>query len=551
MDFLAGIAQNISKDFVGAESAAIFIMIIFYLVVFILILGLLMFAGNCTKRLFKTFAHPKKTKRPNAVEKGSPAGTAPASADTVNCGPETPPSEVANIPSEPTSTSWQSVSVFSSYPALDAFDGQAFLDRIKTDYKLIDEAAIALDEFQFLPAVSVNPISPVSLDEDTSMPETEMRSLIDSLQSKQLNDLYQLVAEEEHKQSNFVTQLDAMNQRFEDNTQSHEKLIDEEASAVKEYNTAVTSLRTLEGSLGNVKEELAVDHATVLKAIAKLAAQKTALLEDLKQAEEAARNVPDMVECFHASCLEKTAHISDALHQKSEVLSALKTCCSTIQASRINLESKISTTQEKIVILNKQKLVSSTTISLIRSRIAELEKIEAERKTAEEEAARLAAEEAERQKREEAARHEAAEARIHEVAASSYALNFDNISPETIEQLAKMRKMHDKPKTPISKENLPSLTNDNPAEDAPAVAQTVDISIPISDSECNNASSEASSPAPEQPVDYFKELKQEWAAEKAHREAFQAEMRQKEAETAQRRKDLEQSLSASESSTEN
>ena len=274
--------------------------------------------------------------------------------------------------------------------------------------------------------------------------------------------------------------------------------------------------------------------------------------------------LPAQIEAFTADCSSKLEAINTEMQAKHEAVAALNSSFVNLNDSRVRTDEKIVVLNGELEELAKSKFVCSEAVSAYNEKIEEFNRFEAE-KQAKEEAERRERLEAERKAREaeeaakrqaekeakeavrraqeaeraamEAAKRaadaakkmdeafaglspeetEAVKKYISATSSGSYSLSFENLSPNTLTQIINSMKRKGLWPAPAA-----AGTSDSADETAPASAGAEPVAQQVQEET-----------PPES--DYLAELKKQWAAEKAHKESFQAEQRRKEAEADRRR----------------
>ena len=513
MDYIYKVAISISETFTGADSAAVLVMIIFYLVVLISILLL-------TKLLFRMIRNifTKKSAAP-AVSQPVPEQNGAGRHEIIT--------------------------------KLETFNGQALLDRLSTEYNKINETTPAIDEHEQIQDTLPGALPVSSVTGKEPLTEEQLAVLTSSIEGKGLDALQQLLNQTKKRETQLSFELSKITTQLTECRQSRASLVEEEKGIYAKYNAGVGERDNLAHNLSSEKEQLSFDYFKIFNQISAFNDQCASLLEGLKQAEGLIVSLPEMVETFTSSCQSNLQDVSLELQKKEETLNALKGSYQAIRESRVKTDEKIFSLEAEQINLEKEKVPCAELISLLLTKIQELEK---------EVSDRLAAEYADQQAKEEQARQEKeailAQAKAAALRAAKenedvspksyqssptearpssseldslkmtlqgqgsgyYALNFDDISPEQLEQIvAAMNRTKKLREEEINQSSGVSPSNSLVEEDAAPAAIT--------------------EPEPPQ-VDHFAELQKEWAAERAHKEEWAAEQAQKAADAEDRRRAL-------------
>lgn len=580
MDYVKGIASNISQVFTGSDSAAILVMIIFYLIFLILFVLLCKWLVLSVKSLFRP-SRSKKKKRPSnfVSEKGSTA---------------TP--ETAQPDSKPGQTL---VSFFD-------FDCQLYLDLLSLKYDKVKNSVVAPDNCQ-----QIKETKPEEIDIKeicAVLSQEEKASISASLQDVSLDVLHKLLEEESVRAAEVAGQVATARHKLAADIASRKQLTTDEFSALCDYNSGVEELLSLNAQSVITKGTLSGEYSKLVQLISDLVVVQGDLLARIQEADEKMRGVPSAVQAFDSSCEKGFFPVAEKVSAQDALLNKIKERYTAINASRVQLDTQIASCQEELVSLNKDKVLHDEKIAALQLKIDALEKLEAERLEAErrareeeerlareaeerrarEEAERIAREEEERRAQEEAERIAREEAErlaqeeerraneereraalaekeaedaaraaegaeeaaavntvrniVEKQASSAYCLNYDDLSPEMLAKIA--ARMKNNPNT--APDDTEAVTTE-PGADPQAVGTTPDGVSAGEGSESGShietideqeTGEEAIEDGSEPKPDYITQIKKEWAAEREHREKWEAEQARKRAEIERRRKEL-------------
>ena len=542
LDAIKNIATNISVTFTGADSAAVLVMIIFYLVVAITIVLLLKLLTKMFKTLWLSIFGKKKKAKPQ------PAPLAP----------QAPPA-----PPEPTALS-----------VVEEYNGQGQLDLLAESYNAANKTS-GFDVSHSRVACDIPSAPPAYVPAGSPTLTKEQKAEIARIiVGKGRDELRQEVNRENTKLFDINYKINADEKELALCLQQRSQLAAQEQTTAEKYNAAVDEFQALQDNLRAAKAQLSLEYANLVKLISDIMAQKPALVEGVHKMAEDIGGLPAQIEAFTADCSSKLEAINTEMQAKHEAVAALNSSFVNLNDSRVRTDEKIVVLNGELEELAKSKFVCSEAVSAYNEKIEEFNRFEAE-KQAKEEAERQERLEAERKAREaeEAARRQAeqeakeavrraqeaeraameaakraAEATKKtagtEAASASKGSAFDGLTPEETEAVKKYISATSSGSYSLSFENLSPNTLTQiinmmkrkglwPAPAAAGASDSADETAPASAGAEPVAQQVQEETPPES--DYLAELKKQWAAEKAHKESFQAEQRRKEAEADRRR----------------
>ena len=530
LGYINNLAVRISVFFTNADSGAILVAVIFYLVAIISIILL-------TKLLFKVVhdLFPSKKRL------------------------HTSPQELSLTDPESMSTSAPLNNVVSD---LENFDGQAYLDRLSSEYNKLNEENVSLGEFKhidnILPALSPETDSSNQIE----LSQDAVADLHKKVEGKDLSTLREMLIQAEGLCSEISFKLSQANDQLAICSEAHVNFLKDESKTSDEFNATIVEYEQLKEEWESAKTLLAEEYSKVHTLLTDFISYKAILLDQLKQAQLNLESLPEKVEEFVLVSQASFSETTEKLQKQSDTLKALKDSYLFIHDSRIQNAAKLTSLQEELHSLNKERLICDKSLFVIKDQINELEKLERERFEAEQ-AARRAEEEKARQEHEEMLRiakesarqatqdsssisnedsdtpeQASARAKIQKAAQNAYALNFDDMSPEAYKKLiASMGRNQENIKkmvqNDLSGSSSEGAQNPHPEEESMQELLT---------SSEENVSGEGREEAPAAQPDYFAELQKEWAAERAHKQAWAEEQAKKEADIQRRKIELKQEL---------
>lgn len=582
LDYIHNFATNLAEKFTGSNSGSGLIMLIFYLVALILVLLLLKWVLRIIKDIFLTIFFTPSKKSRKAIKE-------PSNSTDSDCNIIHEPTSPAEITAEPE----QPVVQENTLPVIDNFDDAQFLDELTLSFdkfKEIDKSMVQPQHFlNAIPPLAVRVVEPVVLS------DSEQESIDERVDKKSLPELNSLLAFANKEQAEIVNKINTLNDDISKAHSERENLAKKELSALNKHNIAVDEMLSLNEDIEKGKADLSKEYFERRSFITNIEDKKTALFDSIKDIENDISLVPESVSAFTATCEERFKAFVLSLQKKSEVLDALEKDYTTLSDSRTQKDKSIDTLYDELTKATADKVFQDKYIVALSSKAEELTKIENDR-LAQIEAERIAKEEELRAKERErqaalaAKAQEEAEAKakaeaeakakaaaeaaaaaqakannttepksdakpstdsdldrvreqIKNQAQSSYSLNFENISPAMLEKMALTEK---KKKSAAEKIAKLSDTPDTVVEEDIAgesdIADEADTADEADSSEDTNAS--------EKP-DYVSEIKQQWAAENAHKQQWKQEKARRKEEEQRRKKELSQKLSEDSFSDDN
>lgn len=556
-DYVIGIANSISEAFTGADSSSALILLIFYLSVAIIILLLLIFLVKSIRSFFATL-FGKKTKK----KKGAKLPVQPKQSAPVSPAPEARvvAEERRVVPCMYGNPCVRGVSLYST----EGFDGQVFLDQLSSTFNNINNSYKETFAPQRIEAIVPN--LPVELDiaGETVLTAEDKEAFAKRVDGQDLMALRLMLSAEETKRSDIEGKINVVRGKISSRCDEREKLAREETSVLEQYNDAVEELLGLVARSEQQKELLSIEYSKLYKQISDLVVLRNELLNGIESFHERIQSVPNEVESFGSVYDSNLSAILAECVKKDGALSALNRSYKTIRDSRVKADDIIGSLQEPLVQLCNERIIQAEFVAYLRTKISELEALETAR-LAREEAARLN-QGTQTQQAGAVSTVDAVMASVKEQARDAYALNYDDISPETYAKIAQYRKnIPTKAGKPADGPQAPDSGDDGSAglvsestpveaavepEAAPEIEQAgqgSDSEEPAESVESVEAVEPTESVEPAEPAepDYFAELQQQWAAERDHKKQWQAEQEQRKAEAERRMKELSGNAGAS------
>lgn len=542
-DQVRDLARGISESFTGADSSAMLVMLIFYLILAIIIVLLLLLLTRSIRSLFAAlFGRTRKKRKNDTALYSQPAKVVePAEQAKLD---NTPYNEALCVHGNPCQ---HGCALFS----VESFDGKTLLDRLSSRFNSINNKYKATFSHHHIDENIPSHVNPVDEAGDHILTEDETASILLKIDGHDLKTLQHMFGAEVSKESEIAEKIKVISRKLFVTGDERDKLSAEEAAVLEKYNAAVDEIQTLSERSEHLKELLSVEYSKIFKKVSNFIAERNTLLSELERLCENLVPVPSDVDTF-GDLIEHDLNGTYAEYvKKDEVLSALRSSYGNIHESRVRADEIICSLEGPLAVLYKEKAIQTAMVAQLRSRIDELEAQEAARLAAEE-AARLAAEEAARIEREEAERRAKEEAerlareeeerrktadlelnavmgQVQRQAQEAYALNYDDISPDMYEKIAAVRRKNMPPKAcegAVSGQESRTNNSANPS---------------VSSESAHAAEQGSVNETPSKP-DYFAELKQEWAAEREHKEQWRAELEQKRADEERRKKELTKSF---------
>lgn len=479
MDFIQNIATKVSKAFTGADSGAVLVAIIFYLAAIILIILL-------TRLIFKLIKSCFCSRRQSSTASN-------------------------NLISEETDVSQTAPSEHNVLSAIEEFDAPHYLDLLSSKYNKVSEGSPAFDAHK-----QIEDVLPENLIHSTETEKKELSPdrldfLSGSIEGIGRDALQQMFIQNNNKATTLSFNLSQIKKKLQDCQFEHSSLVSDETAVYENYNSGVTELFDLKGKLDTSKEHLSVEYAQIFKSISEFMELRSALFEQIQEAQSFVESLPANIKAFSDSCDSGFEEQVLELQKRDDVLNALLASYSRIKDSRLKTEEKIASLQTKADAFQDELLSCNALIELVAKKIDEYDQAEAVRLAAEQ-AALSEQQNHEKEEREASILH-AKENALK--AATNAAAQTENSSIQTnipCDAIAE--------EINHSSENLLS-TAEGTASGATGAAEG---------GEEDDAESD--------PIDHFGELKKQWAAERSHREKFAAERQQRAAEVEQRRREI-------------
>lgn len=537
LDYIKGIAENISVTFTGGDSGAILLLLGFYLTVLIVIISLF-------KLLIRTIAPKKKRSSKRFSTRGSSKKANKQESDS--CQRHTEENHANSSPLDSHSNWVKSNELMTALSLMESFNEDSYLEQLSANYKSISGKYQMSDDPVLL---DNSPPSPLSINiSSQDLTSDEKRSLEESLEGENLSSLRKKLDEETKKETDLTFTLHSVKTETAKAVRERDSLVSQEMALCENYNTEAELFISANSEFKALLSSLEKSFKTVSHQISDMRAKRLALLEYLPEFADEIKKLDRTVNTFGLDSVEDLSNFSSSLERKDVSLLAVKESFEKASSVRKNADSDIYSKQDQINKLLKDIQVNKELRSILQSKVDILAKEEAER-LAKEEAERVAREKAERLEREKAERQarEEAEKRAKEEAIrpereaerekqtqkeimenivkqtnSGYVLNFENLSPEALEKLA----------ADINKYKSANASHSSSKEKS---EQKLDVSE-------NNADGEENSSAP---VDHFAQVQQEWAAEREHKEAWADERAREQAEVQRRKEELLAKLNGS------
>lgn len=550
MDYLYRIASTLSEKFTGDNSGSGLVMLIFYLVALIIILLLLKFAARTIKNIFRViFSKPNK-KTPASTPVTAEASPNNVSVESVDPSKTLGPEEPKNEPN--------------ALSVIENFDDTQPLEALTKSFNKLNTIGEDKTPPQHIlktpPSFATRKIEPVPLS------ETEHATINERATNKSLPELNALLAFTNNEQAQISNKLVSIQDETDKAHADRESLAKKELSAINKHNIAVDEYAALFEDINKSKSETSQKYLELRNFISNIEAKKAALYESIADIEKDIASLPESLEAFEKTCDDQRRTFVLSIQKKEEVLTALKDDYTSLSAARVKKETSIAELYEAQIKTTAEKAFHDELVAVLVIRTEELAKLEKER-LARLEAERLAKEEEvrakEREKQEAIAKAKAeaeakakaeAEAKakaaeeakraaesaiqakessesdvdklktqIQNRAASSYSLNFDNISQAMLERMANAKK---------KKGSSP--------DQAPALSDTADTANNSASASDTNNTEDANKP--EKP-DYVSQIKKQWAEENAHKQQWEKEQAQRKEDEERRKKELTKELS--------
>lgn len=521
LDRIRGVMKNISIAFTGDDPGATLLMIIFYLISIIAIILLLKLLSRILMSCFQSIFPNKK--RGQQKSNASPTSTPKASH----------PSTV--IPSATNDVPLKSSPLTETVAFLESFDEQALSSQLTSGFNLLSDKLFVPSVPNYLDFPAPVPLKKLELPEILSDPERA--KITADLAGSDLNALHQMLDEELAKEPALTFQLNETMDALTKNCQERECFAEQENTLYSNYNSGVDVFLVSSGELQQYANDLAEKFSSVRQNISDLKTKRIALLEYLQGFRGEVDQVVAQVGELCVAPSPDIERLSSGLQKSDGSLLTLKNTYLNVSGKRAALDETIAAQQHTVLDLCQQRLAHAERVSILRTNIDALKRVEAER-VAREEAERLAREDAARCEQQ---RKEAILASVQQQTKSAYTLNFDEITPDMYEKIASQINCS------------PSGANEHEVSpvEPPLVEVPPNSSTVLSEAEEHNVSDAPDvatiPPQNEPPVDHLAQLRKEWDAERKHKEAWDAEQAKNAADVARRKRELAQLLGVSKS----
>lgn len=521
------VSAKISNAVIGDDSGKLVVVIIFYLIALIAILFLLKAFIKIIKAIFIElfFGFGRKNKKAKAGNKDS--------------GPAIPVYPVATT--DPVTRE-----IIEHITSLMSFDKEQHLPATEAaldKYKALENN---LKQIKHITADVPQALDSEIVEEELTSDEKEFAN--NKIKGKSLNELIVFLSSAKKEKADLDKKTNSLKERLLKILSEREILAQKERDALTQHNYLVDTLSDFAQNYENNREALANEHTKLSGYISDVEKRAELLLKGIEDAAHSVTVVPDKTNEFIASCEEKVNSFVVEILSKEQTLSSLNNDYCIACESRVTKDAEISSLQSSLIEIIKKKVFQDYLLIVAQAKADELTKAENERlekekaeRAARLEAERIAREESERLARE--GREKAKAAAQAKIAAATKLLETNNnsndgssASEEDISKVKDQIKQHSQNAYSLNFENIPP-------EMLEKMAKAGKKRKIESESTADASNEENTSESTGDQTDYISEIKQQWAAERAHKEEWAAELARKKAEEQRRKEELSEKLS--------
>ena len=415
-EFIKKSATDISHTFTSSDTSAVFVMVVFYLVLTIVLIFLIKGLIIAFKSLFKEL-HSNKKKN-NISKRESTVSLE----DDVMRPSKISKDNVLDSHNEPVTA------------LFDNFDTEACLAVLSEKYDVAKQLGANFEECVHLTSMAPKLLVLEGMKKSVVLSEDDIKEAHSAFKGQTLPELQKIMTSLKEKAFTLDQNISTLNGSLVVHCKNRAELVEEEISAFNKHNSLVDEIKSYKTNFDIKNASLSEEYSQLYDFISKISSRKQEVIKEAEKINEDVLSIADRISTFSDSCEDTARDFAIQISQTKQILAALKSSFVELNTSRINKDKEVLKIQADIDELLKNKLLCDETIATLKPELERLVLEENER-LAGEEAARRAREEEERLERERIAREEAE--RLEKEKAERERLEKERLEREEKERKAK------------------------------------------------------------------------------------------------------------------